>query len=145
MVEVMWIAWPQVCQNIFLNFWENRINFFQNLLLQTQLSECNQIWVALLGKGRDVKLWRSCQLLEKKCGKMADMVKYLESLLNSFKNLPHQTHQSEFYQIWVTASDQSPDKLQFQWSYFLLYCFPMGQDFFLPPHTVYLFYRCLFF
>ena len=40
----------------FVNFWENRINSFKNLLLQTHQSECYQIWVTTLGQVRDVKL-----------------------------------------------------------------------------------------
>ena len=41
--------WPTV------NFWENHVNSFQNLLLIHQ-SECYQNWVTTLGHGKDVKL-----------------------------------------------------------------------------------------
>ena len=51
------------------------------------------------------------------CVKMAAFVNYWENHVNSFKNLL-QSHQSECYQIWVTALGQGPDKLQVQWSYF---------------------------
>ena len=40
--------------------------------------------------------------------------------INSFKNLPLQTHQSECYQIWVTTLGHGPDKLLVQSSFYLL-------------------------
>ena len=55
-----------------VNFWENCINSFHNLLLQTHLSECYQIWVTSLGQGHDVKLRRSCRSHDGKCVKMVD-------------------------------------------------------------------------
>ena len=103
----------------FINFWENRINSFKNLLLQTHQSKCYQILVATLGQDRDVKVWRSCRSRDRKCNKMADFVNFWENRINSFKNIPLQTHQSECFQIWVTTLGQGTDKLlQVQWSYF---------------------------
>ena len=104
------------------------LNFFKKFLLQTHQSECHQIWVTTLGQGLDVKLQRSCQSHDWKCVKMADSLKILENRVNSFINLPHQTHQSEFYHIWVTALGQGQDKLQVQWSYFYTLA-PWGSDF----------------
>ena len=57
-----------------VNFWENRINSFRNLLLQTHQSECYQIWVPTLGQGHDVKSRRSCWSRSRKCVKMADSI-----------------------------------------------------------------------
>ena len=109
------MTWPEVCQN------GGRANSFKNLLLQTHLSECYQIWVTSLGHGHDVKLRRSCRSYDRKCVKMADLVKFLENHVNSFKHLPHQTDQSEFYQSWVATLGQGPDKLQVQWSFFKIW------------------------
>ena len=111
----MLITLGEVCQN------GSRANSFQNLRLQTHQSECYQIWVATLAQGRDVKLWRPCWSHDHKCLKMADLVDVWENHVNSFKNLPLQTHQSEWHQILVTKLGPGPDKLQVQWSYFYLF------------------------
>ena len=50
--------------------------------------------------------------------KMVDLVNVWENHIHSFKNLPLQTHQSEWYQIWVTTIGQGHEKLHGQWSYF---------------------------
>ena len=65
-------------------------------------SECYQIWVTILGQGRDVKLQRSSRSHDRKYVKMADLV-------NFFKNLLFQIHQSEHYQIWVSTLGQGRD------------------------------------
>ena len=104
-----------------INFWENHINSFKNLHLQTQQSECYQIWVTILGQGHDVKLQRLCRTHDWKCVKMADLVNVWENHIHSFKNLPLQTHQSECNQIWVTTIGQDPDNLQVQWCYLYLF------------------------
>ena len=58
------LAAPTLCTEYFPDGWmdvklvkmANLIKFFQNLLLQTHQSEYYQIWVTILGRGRDVKL-----------------------------------------------------------------------------------------
>ena len=59
------------------------------------------------------KLQRSCQSHDRKCVRMADFVNFWENRINSFKNLPLQTHQSECYQIWVKTLGQDPVFLWF--------------------------------
>ena len=89
--------------------------FLQKSFFWAHQSEYNQVWVTTLGRGRDVKLRRQCQSCAWKCVKMVDLVNVWDNCINSFKNLPLQTNQSECYQIWVTFG-QGPDKLQVQWS-----------------------------
>ena len=92
-----------------VNFCENRVNSFKNLLLHTHQSQCYQIWVTTLSQDWDVKLRRSCRSCYQKCFKMANFVNFWDNHVNSFKNLFLQTHQSERYQILVTTLGQGKD------------------------------------
>jgi len=95
-----------------IHFWENRVNSFKNILLQThQSDECDQIWVTRLGRGPDVKLQRPCWSPDRKCVKMA--------VTNSFQNLLLLTHQSECNHFGVATLGQGRDvKLRRScWSY----------------------------
>ena len=68
-----------------VNFGENRINSFNNLLFQTHQSECYQMWVTTLGQDRDVKLRRPCRSRDRKCVKMTAFVNFWEkNRRNSF-------------------------------------------------------------
>ena len=112
MLIILWKLWgscDQKCVKManWSSVWKNRINSFKNLLFQTHPSECYQIWVTTLGQGLDT-LWRSCQSYVRKCVKIAVLANFLENRVNSFKNLPHQTHQSKFYHIWIPALGEGP-------------------------------------